>query len=47
MIQPTALNIVIIGLAMVVFVFLWRTSAMALLNRNPESGVGKAMGVLL
>lgn len=47
MVQPTALNIVIIGLAMVIFVFLWRSLAMALLNRNPESGVGKAMGLLL
>jgi hypothetical protein len=47
MIQPTALNIIIVGLAMVVFVFLWRMAAMALVNRNPESGLGKAMGTLL
>lgn len=47
MIQPTALNILIIGLAMVVFVFLWRMAAMALVKRNPESGLGKAMGTLL
>lgn len=47
MIQPTALNILIIGFAMVVFVFLWRMGAMALVNRNPESGLGKAMGTLL
>jgi hypothetical protein len=47
MIQPTALNIIIIGLAMVIFVFLWRTMAMALISRNPESGLGKTMGTLL
>jgi hypothetical protein len=47
MIQPTALNIIIMGLSMVVFVFLWRMAAMALVNRNPESGLGKAMGTLL
>jgi hypothetical protein len=47
MVQPTALNIIIIGLAMVVFVFLWRLAAMALVNRNPESGLGKAMGIAL
>lgn len=47
MIQPTALNILIIGLAAVVFVFLWRMAAAALLNRNPESGLGKAMAVAL
>jgi len=47
MIQPTALNILIIGLSSVVFVFLWRMGAAALLNRNPESGLGKAMAVNL
>ena len=47
MIQPTALNILIIGFAMVIFVFMWRTAAMAIINRNPESGLGKAMGTLL
>lgn len=47
MIQPTALNIIIMGLSLVVFVFLWRSAAMALVNRNPDSGIGKAMGTLL
>lgn len=43
MVQPTALNIIIIGLAVVIFSFLWRMAASALLARNPESGLGKAM----
>lgn len=47
MIQPTALNILIIGLAMVVFTFLWRMAAMWLVDRNPESSLGKAMGIAL
>jgi hypothetical protein len=47
MIQPTALNVIIIGLSMVIFVFLWRAIAMALVNRNPESGLGKSMGTVL
>ena len=47
MIQPTALNIIVIGLSMVIFAFLWRMAAMALVNRNPDSGLGKAMSVIL
>jgi len=47
MIQPTFLNILIIGLSAVVFAFLWRMAASALLARNPESGLGKTMLVLL
>lgn len=47
MIQPTALNVLIIGLSSVIFVFLWRMGATALVNRNPESGLGKAMGTIL
>lgn len=43
MVQPTALNFIIIGLSMVIFTFLWRMGAAALINRNPESGLGKAM----
>lgn len=46
MIQPTALNFVIIALMMVIFQFLWNMGAAALVKRNPESPVGKAMGVL-
>jgi hypothetical protein len=47
MIQPTALNIVIIGLSMLIFAFLWRMSASALANRNPDSGLAQAMAVVL
>jgi hypothetical protein len=45
MIQPTFLNILVIGLSMVIFVFLWRMAAAALVTRNPDSGLGKAMSV--
>lgn len=47
MVQPTALNILIIGLAVVIFSFLWRMSASALASRNPDSGLAKAMAVIL
>lgn len=47
MVQPTFLNILIVGLSMVIFVFLWRMGASALINRNPESGLGKAMLTIL
>lgn len=47
MVQPTALNILIIGFSMIIFVFLWRMGASALINRNPESGAGKAMLTIL
>lgn len=47
MIQPTFLNIVVIGLSMVIFMFLWRMAASQLVSRNPESGLGKAMSVIL
>lgn len=47
MIQPTFLNILVIGLSTVIFVFLWRMAAAALISRNPESGLGKAMAVIL
>lgn len=46
MIIPSALNVVIIGLSMVIFVFLWRMAAAAILARNPNSNAAKAMGVI-
>lgn len=46
MIQPTALNFVVVALMIVIFQFLWNMGAAALVKRNPESPVGKAMGVL-
>lgn len=47
MVQPTALNILVIGFSMVIFTFLWRMAAAALVSRNPDSGLGKAMAVVL
>lgn len=47
MVQPTALNILVIGFSMVIFVFLWRMAASALVDRNPDSGLGKAMSTIL
>lgn len=47
MIQPTFLNIMVIGLSMVIFSFLWRMAASTLVSRNPDSGLGKAMAVVL
>lgn len=43
MIQPSALNVLIIGLSVVIFAFLWRMAAAAMHN-NP---VGQAMAVVL
>ena len=47
MVQPTFLNIIVVGLSMVVFIFLWKMAAAALLKRNPDSGLGQAMMVIL
>lgn len=47
MIQPTALNVIVIGMCMVVFSFLWRMAAAALASRNPDSGFAQAMSVML
>jgi hypothetical protein len=47
MIQATALNVLIIGLSMIIFSFLFRSLAQYLADRNPESGVAKAMAVIL
>lgn len=46
MIQPTALNFIVVALMIVIFQFAWNMGAAALIKRNPESPVGKAMGVL-
>lgn len=47
MVQPTALNVLVIGLSVVIFSFLWRMGAAALAKRNPDSGLAKAMAVAL
>lgn len=45
MVQPSALNVIIIGLSMVIFTFLWRMLAAKLAERgNP---IGDAMAVAL
>lgn len=45
MIVPSALNVVIIGLSVVIFAFLWRMLA-AELAKN-DNAIGKAMAVAL
>lgn len=47
MVQPTALNIIVIGLSMVIFAFFWRMAASYLSDRNPESGLAKGMANIL
>lgn len=45
MVTPSALNVIIIGLSMVIFTFLWRMLAAKLAERgNP---IGDAMAVAL
>lgn len=46
MIQPSALNLVIVAAMLVIITFGMRTLAGALVARNPESGAGKALGYL-
>lgn len=43
MIQPTALNVLIIGLSSLIFFFIWRLAAGHLVERNADSKLGKAM----
>lgn len=45
MIQPSALNVIIIGLSVVIFSFLWRMLAAKLSER--DSKIGDAMAVAL
>lgn len=45
MVQPSALNVLIIGFSMVIFVFLWRMAAAKLSERG--SSIGDAMAVVL
>lgn len=46
-IQPTALNVLIIGLSTVIFTFMVRMLANTLADRNPESGLAKALSIVL
>ncbi len=43
MIMPSALNVIIIGLSVIIFSFFWRIAAAHLSN----SSTGKAMAVIL
>lgn len=47
MVQPTALNVLVIGLSTVIFIFLWRMLAAFLVDRNPDSPVGQGMASIL
>ena len=43
MIQPSTLNVLIIGMSVIIFSFLWRMAA----ARMSESPVGQAMAAIL
>jgi hypothetical protein len=43
MIQPTTLNVLIVGAMMIIFTFLWRMAA----AHTSETSIGKAMAVVL
>lgn len=45
MIQPSTLNVLIVGFSMVIFVFLWRMLAAKLSEKG--SAIGDAMAVVL
>ena len=45
MVQPSALNVIIVGLMMVIFVFFWRMIAAKLTEKG--SAIGDAMAVVL
>lgn len=47
MVQATALNTITVGLMVVIFVFLWRRLAEYMVDRNPNSGLGKAMAIAI
>jgi hypothetical protein len=43
MVTPSALNLIIVGLMMIIFTFLWRMAA----AKMSESPIGQAMAVAL
>lgn len=47
MIQPSALNVLIIGASSVIFMFVWRMLSGHLVERNPDSPIGKAMASII
>jgi len=46
MIVPSTMNVIIIGLSMVIFTFLWRMAAAVLVRKGHENAAG-AMAVAL
>jgi len=45
-IQPSALNLVIVAAMMLIVIFMMRLAAASLVARNSESGLGKALGAI-
>jgi len=46
MILPSALNLVTVAAMMIIIIFMMRMAGAALVSRNPESGLGKALGAI-
>lgn len=46
MVQVTTLNAITVGLMAVLFLFAWNMAARLLVDRNPDSELGKAMAVV-
>ena len=46
MITPSTLNFVVVALMVVIFSFLWKMGASALVKRNSESPLGRAMAAI-
>lgn len=47
MLQPTALNFIVVGCFIIIFSFMWNMAASKLVQRNPDSPVGHAMAVFI
>lgn len=46
MIQPSALNLVVVACMMIIVIFMMRLAAASLVSRNPDSGLGKGIGAI-
>lgn len=46
MINPSGLNFIVFGAFFLIFSYLWKMAASALIVRNPNSSIGKAMGAI-
>jgi hypothetical protein len=47
MVQPTALNFIIVGLMTIIFLFMWRYVSASIVDRNPESQFGRGMAAII